>query len=413
MSRHHRRLSGWAVAVVMALLLWAPSLGADEMPPPQSAGEERQDDGNGGEADEESIVDDAPGEAMGADGGRQTLETMNRNELEEQGFVFEEMLTQRDRAHATIFALTAGAVVPGAGHWHLDDRSTALTLVAVDLTALTMIATGVGLAVRPTGQSAVDNRRHDLWYLGAGLLGTSWLVDIFGTAFRDDLGVPTSTQRQRGVGADLYYQFYRPDNLSMRHVAAADITARSRHFEVEAHIGQELALGMSDYRLQGRWYPFMGASPQTRLGIGVDGGYRQYRLDDPFRRVDGSVQLHGSLNLGRIAGHLDAMTAGMSVGLALRSYRHLQEDGRWDQFESGQWRVPAELYLALNLTDQLRLRTGFERATGHWLEQSRTRIGIPTATLTYRSTDRLDLRFFTAFGDGLGLGGGLRMWFGE
>ena len=412
MSLQHRRLPGWAVVAVVAMVLWAPSIGA-EPTPPETAEDGVDEDRADGDTDGEPLVDDAPGEAMGVDGGRQTLETMGRSELEEEGFVFEEMLTQRDRAHATIFALTAGAVVPGAGHWHLDDRSTALTLVAVDVTALTMIATGVGLAVRPTGQPVVDNRRHDLWYLGAGLLGTSWLVDIFGTAFRDDLGVPTSTRRQRGVGADLYYQFYRPDNLSMRHVAVADITARSRHLEVGAHIGQELGLGMSEYRLEGRWYPLMGASSETRLGVGIDGGYRQYRLDDPFRRIDGSVQLHTSLNLGRIAGHLDAMTAGMSVGLALRSHRHLREDGRWEQFDSGQWRVPAELFLALNLTDQLRLRTGFERATGHWLEQRRSRIGIPTATLTYRSTDQLDLRFFAALGDGLGLGGGLRMWFGE
>lgn len=344
--------------------------------------------------------------------GRQRLEAMSRDQLEEEGFVFEDTLTQRQRAHATIFALTAGAVVSGAGHWHLDDSGTAASLLAMDLVAYSLMGGAMFLSVSPTGREAVDERRYELGYGGMGLLGTSWLIDVFGTAYRDELGIPTSTRRHYGWGIGASYQYWRPPELNMRHLVDAELTGRGRHFELIGRTAQELSLGMSDYELSARWFPFVGTTPETRLGVGLTGRHRSYRIDEPFRRVEAGARIHGSLNLGRLVGHLDQMTLGALTGLSLRegSPRH-----RSVRLRDGHWEVPAELFLAFNPAEQLRVRVSWERSTDHWLERwdELGPVGVGSLEVTYRSSERLDLGFFSSFGDGVGIGTGLQAWFGE
>lgn len=386
-----------------------------------NGGEAAADDGNSADrlyAAADNSGDDEPSahrqEDFDPEPGRRRLEQMSRSELEEQGFVFEDTLTERERAHATLFAMTAGAILPGAGHWHLEDRNTAMTLVGVDLTALGLIGAGIFLAVRPLERPLIDNRRHELWYLGTGLLATSWLIDIFGTAYRDELGIPASTRRSAGYGAMLKYHYWQPRDRSMRHVTSAVISARSPELELQARTSQELGLGMSDYEIDARWFPFVGTTTDTRAGVGVSGRYHRYRLDDPHRRAEFSAQIHTSLNLGRISGHLDRMTAGIDAGVTLRGH-HQIEVGQPDRplFSSPVWRAPIKMFLELNLTDQLRLRSTYQRGTTHWLGLQESAIGIPSAQLTYRSTDRVDLKFFAAGGEGFGLGAGIQGWFGE
>lgn len=402
------------VLVVAMVVAGAPVQGwADEEDDPPRREMPLDDPDDQDREDDEDDRLRQPGE-LGEDreAGRQSLEEMSREQLQEQGFVFENTLTQRERAHATLFALTAGAIVPGAGHWHLDDSSTAATLMVVDAAALTLIGSAFFLSVRPRGRSKLDDRRYDLGYLGAGLLGTSWLIDIFGTAYRDELGIPTSTRRHHGVGVAMGYQYWRPAGLSMRHVADVEVTARGRHIELKGRTAQELGIGMSDYELTGRWFPFVGTTPETRAGFGLSGRYRSYRFDESFRRAEVGGRLRGSLNLGRLVGHLDQMTLGASTGLVLRT----ASQGRGSVREgSSRWFVPAELFLGLNLTDQLRVRGRWERSTDHWLEtfDRLGPVGVGTCEVSYRSTDRLDLQFFTSFGHGVGIGAGLRGWFTE
>lgn len=369
-------------------------------------------------ADEQQVVDDEslqppPHEQTSRQRGRVTLQRLTRDQLREEGFVFEDLLTHQRRAHATLFAVIGGAVLPGAGHWHLDDRGGALTLVGVNLTALALLSGGLFLTVRPTDQPLVDERRDDLWYLGSGLLATSWLVDVFGTAYRDDLGIPASTHRQRGWGAQLSYRYWRAGQTSMRHVSTLELTRRSPRLEFHAHTSQELGRGMSDYRLDTRWFPFVATPVGTRAGIGVSGRFTRYQLDEPFRRGEVAARFHTRLNLGQLAGHLDGMLVGFSGGLALRERQFVQEASRRALFRDPGWYLPARLFLALNLAEQLRLRLSYERGTAHWLDADGQALGVPSATLTYRSTDGLDLRFFATFGDGVGAGAGLRMWLGE
>ena len=371
------------------------------------------DQSDASEVPEEDAGPEQPGD-LERDGDRDDLQTMSRQQLEEQGFVFEDTLTERERAHATLFALTAGVILPGAGHWHLDDASTAMTLVGVDLAALGLIGTGVFLAVRPSGITPIDRRRREMWFLGTGMLATTWLVDIFGTAYRDELGIPASTRRYQGWGVGLNYHFWRPRDRSLRHVSSANFRLRNPSFDLNVRTSQELGLGMSDYEVDARWYPFVGTTPETRAGIGVAAQYMHYRLDEPFRRTELEAKAHASLNLGRVAGHLDRMTAGLAAGVAVRDHRQVGDEQDYGPlFSAPTWRIPMTLFLELNLTEQLRLQTSYQRNTTHLLGLHDTAIGIPTAELTYRSTERIDLKFSTAFGEGLGVGAGIEGWFGE
>lgn len=364
------------------------------------------------EDDEDSEEDDTREGAL-ADPGRRSLDQMSRAELEERGFVFEDTLTQRERAHATVFAMTAGAVVPGAGHWHMDDSRTAFALLAVDLSALALLSAGTFLALRPTGYRAIDDRRREMWFLGTGLLASSWMTDIVGTAYRDELGIPTSTRRDVGWGLTVGYEYLRPPDLTLRHLSTVSASVHTRHLELEAGTAQELGWGMSDYRVEGRWFPLVGADSTNRLGVGLSGRFVHYRLDEPFQRADLVLKLDMAFNMGRLFTHLDQMEVGLSVGYGIEGRRRLDDEERWTPLSREGSLIPMRMHLAFNFTDPLRLEVALQRGMRHWLEPELSRVGIPLISLSYRSADRLDLLFTSMFGRGSGLGAGLRFWFGE
>ena len=97
----------------------------------------------------------------------------------------------------------------------------------------------------------------------------------------------------------------------------------------------------------------------------------------------------------------------------MRGYRFLDGDEQWTPLQRAGWRIPIKIHLALNLTEQLRFKMEYMRATGGWAEHGPDPIGIPVVHLSYRSTDRIDLHAFSAFGNAPGLGAGVRLWFGE
>lgn len=405
------------VAMVAAIqVLVVPSAvvaesGAED-PVERPAAQAEHDDEDDSENEQDARRRSRPDEQID-DRARVSLTEMTREQLIEEGFVFEDTVTQRARAHATIFALTAGAVVPGAGHWHMDDSRTALALLATDLTAFTAIGTGLVLALRGNDDSSVAARRRELWFLGTGLLGTSWLIDIFGTAYRDDLGIPSSSRRESGIGVGVRYEHWRPDDLSLRHLGSAEFTARSSNAELVARTSQELGWGMSDYEVTGQWYPLTSTRGMTRLGLGLTGRYIHYRLDRPFQRTDAIADIRTSLNLGQLFTHLDMMSVGFSAGIGLRGRRLPNGQGGWTSLEHDDTLLPMRMFLALNMTDQLRLKTAYERGIGNWVERSPDRVGVPTIYLTYRSRDRVDLQFSSSIGNGVGVSAGLRFWFGE
>lgn len=401
-------IAAWCVAM-SAVISAGPGAGeAMAEPTSERPGAEsvHSDDDN-----EESEEEELRGGSL-VERERRSLAEMSRTELEEQGFVFEDTLTQRERAHATVFAMTAGAVVPGAGHWHLDDSRTGLALVVVDVSALALLSAGGVLALRPTGYRGIDERRRELWFLGTGLLATSWLTDIVGTAYRDELGIPTSTRRDVGWGVTTGYEYLRPPELTMRHLATVSAGLRTRHLEFEAGTAQELGWGMSDYRVEGRWFPLVGTDRTNRLGVGVEGRFLHYRLDEPFQRADLVVTLDMAFNMGRLFAHLDQMEAGLSVGYGVEGRRWLDDD-EWTPMGRKGALIPMRMHLAFNVTDPLRLEMAMQRGTRHWLEPEPSRVGVPEISMSYRSADRFDLLFTAIFGRGSGVEAGLRFWFGE
>ncbi|RVU48458.1 hypothetical protein EA187_03210 [Lujinxingia sediminis] len=359
----------------------------------------------------------APADTIGPESQRgKSLEGRTREELEAQGFEFVSTVEQRRRAHATLLAASAGLILHGVGHWHLKEPSTAYFLAGAELVGLTTIAGGIVLNLRPTGNARLDQFSNELLFLGIATLGSSWFIDVLGTAFHDELGVPSSTRRDHGLGLHLGYEYIRPDNLSMRHVAAAQAYWRRRNYDLDLRVAQELGLGMSDYKLRGVWRPWVAAAAQTSVGVALQSGLVQYRLDLPYERARVALSAVGTINLGRLFPHLDQMTLSAEAGLAVRTFRFAPgsagasgtEGWRW-----GGWGVPLKVELGLNLTEELRFLAALERGQGDWILTSNSRIGVPVFHILYRSARRLDLRFFAAFGDGVSAGAGLAFWLGE
>ncbi|TXD39427.1 hypothetical protein FRC98_03255 [Lujinxingia vulgaris] len=396
------------VGVVMLALTASPlPLSAQESaPPPPSAAAAQRDD-----------AQEAPADAIAPEAERgRSLDGRTREELEARGFEFVSTVEQRRRAHATLLAASAGLVLHGVGHWHLQEPSTAYFLAGAELVGLTTIAGGAVLKLRPTGNPQLDQFSNELLFLGIATLGSSWLIDVLGTAYHDKLGVPTSTRRDHGLGLHLGYEYIRPENLSLRHVAAAQAYWRRRAYDLDLRVAQELGLGMSDYQLRGVWRPWVAAAAQTSVGVALQGGIIQYRLDLPYERARVALSAVGSINLGRLFPHLDQMTLTAEAGVAVRTFRFAPgsagatgtEGWRW-----GGWGVPLKVELGLNLTEELRFLAALERGQGDWMLTSNSRIGVPVFHILYRSARRLDLRFFAAFGDGVSAGAGLAFWLGE
>ncbi|MBA2663723.1 MAG: hypothetical protein H0U74_15660 [Bradymonadaceae bacterium] len=359
------------------------------------------------QADDDSPDNVQPEPEPAIDDSRKPLSQFSRQDLLAAGFVFDDASQAQSRALGTLLASTAGLALRGIGHWYIDDQRTAIILLATQGTAALLV--GSALAARHWGDSPAF--AAPMLYLGSGLFLLSYFVDVLGTAYSDELGLPPNSFANRTLGISTRYNFIDSRSHEILHVLSAEVIADLGRVYARAQTAQEIALEMSLYGGTLGWRPWRGASPMTAAMLEVNASFAQWRSAADYERLDLGAHVGGSLDLGDVFHHLDNFALGFSVGLGQRFYgltgNGQQDQRKWSRSLSY---LPMELFAHLNLTDSLNARFAYSRSKSHFLQTTQDVIGVSSLEFVYSSTNRLDLALRGELGSGFGISAALTLW---
>lgn len=350
---------------------------------------------------------------------RISLESLTREELIEQGFVFQDSEESRSRARAIVMAATAGVAVHGIGHWYVGDQQTALVLMGMQGLGMGLLGTALGGYVWG-GDSlwGSPNLISPLILVGSGLFVLSYFIDVVGTLYSDEMGLPNNTYRTRGLSVNTRYVYIKPEQTFLRHLLIGELRLDLGRFYFAPRTLQDVGLDLASYGLALGWRPWQGNLPMTHIFVEADTDFLTQRVPPEYARLDTTGLVGFSFDLGELSPHLEAMAVGMSIGLGQRFYRFSSSDEEGldesaetrDEWTRASLQLPLEIFTHVNLSESFNLRVSMVRQRGNFLQTTQQRVAIPVFEITYRSTPRLDLVFRAEYGDGFALSGGLMMW---
>ncbi len=336
-----------------------------------------------------------------------SLEERSREELVSQGFVFEDAASAQSRAVGTLLGATAGLVLRGIGHWYVDDYVTAASLLGVHVLSLGLIGTSIGLNAWGDSTGWADSTM----YLGTGLFVLSYAVDVLGTAYSDELGLPQNTAEPRRLGLQLRYTYIQDDWHDLRHMINGEIKADFSAVFGSLRTVQDVYLDLSSYGGLFGWRVWQGTSKLTWAAVELEGDFQFWKGARPQERVEGSVLLGTSLDLGDLFRHLEHFAVGLHVGIGQRyvSYRATADQPRSD-WKGTRGYIPMELFTHMNLSESLNARFAYSRWRNYYLQTNEGFTGLSSIEFVYKSADNLDLVFRGELGSGFALSAALNLW---
>jgi hypothetical protein len=231
-----------------------------------------------------------------------------------------------ERAWHTAIAVGPGAVVHGAGHASVGDPETADRLLAAEGAGFGAMLGGLaGLAL--TGASRYTIVPFSLITIaGAGLVTTSWLADVYGTALREDeRGRPPTLAST--FESELGYRYVYDPQFRYRNFFVERIDGRLWRLHLQASVWSALdddnaRLGvLAGVRL---W----GATPGHPAADGswaeVETAFYRYRYgSDGFEARSGELSASTRLDLARWEPRLAGSFVEAGTGVGLRETRYL------------------------------------------------------------------------------------------
>lgn len=224
------------------------------------------------------------------------------------------------RALATGAAIFPGALVHGAGHLALGKPQTGTRLLVAEGVGLVLlVSSGVALALTganrwiagPTAAVAIG---------GAGLLGGSWLADVYGSA------VPESSRGQAPklapvLVSELGHRYVYDPQFRYRHFVYERVDLRFWRLRLEPSAWFSLDDSNARYRFAGA-YRFAGPLPNRAADDGsfldLELAATEHRFDsDGFRTLTGEALLGGRLDLVRADAALHGTFAELGLGWGL------------------------------------------------------------------------------------------------
>lgn len=343
------------------------------------------------------------------------LSQMNREEARASGFVFGAERDESTRTSATFLAATAGVLAHGVGHWYLDERRTAGMLMAAQGVSIGLIGSAFLWEGLSDGSPASRVYAGPAIYAGLGLFGLSYLLDVIGTIHNTDIGVAPNTRRTRGISAGAEYSYFELDGYGTEtlQVLTADTRFDLGWGYLGARTDQDVYLDTSIYGATLGARPWRGPGEHTFAFVEADGEFFRYRGSGGFQRLAARGRAGVSLGLGSWISQLRNLAVGMSAGFGRHWYAlPVDGGGGFEQALSRSY-VPLEMFLHFNLTEGLNARAGWEHGDGEFLQSAPAGLGVASLEFLYRSADRLDLVVRAEAGGGVGVSGGLRVWFWE
>ena len=436
--RHTRGATRCLAAVLLAVMLVAPAAHAQDAEPSESESEatnqadepvdatgdeEEQTSGEDETFSEEELFEGEEEETRRAEDpdtyqrrrvDEKPLESMTLEEAREAGFVFGSDEEEESRTSATLMAATAGLVVHGAGHWHMKESRTAGILLATELTGLALAGSALTWQALSDGSPASRVFAGPAVFAGSGLFAVSYLADIMGTVQSVELGLPQNDGRLRGVSGHAEYSFLRLDGYpgSTLQLLTVGATADLGFGYLEAETAQDVYLDTSRYGADLGWRFWRGPGRHNFVFVEVEGDALQFRGVGPFTRFGLVAELGLSFDVGQLISQLRHLVVGSSIGWG----RHWYQLPDAEEELGGAYHsdfIPFEMFMSLNLNDQLNARLSYKRRDGAFLQSDSRLLGMAGAELTFRTGSAADLILRAEAGGGYALSTGLRVWFWE
>jgi hypothetical protein len=343
----------------------------------------------------------------------QPLEQMDREDAQAAGFVFGDAQQESSRTSATFLAATAGLFAHGVGHWYLDEKRTAGILLAAQGASVMLMSSALAWQWLSDDSTASQVYSRPALYAGVGLFGLSYLLDVIGTMQSGEVGVPINSRRERGISLEAHYRYL---NLESFGADTLQLLSAGTLFDLGwGYVGirtdQDVYLDTSVYggTLGGR--PWRGPGRHTFVYVEADGEWLGYSGVGRFNRAGGELTAGMSLGLGNWISQLRHVAVGAAIGYGHHWYSlPVADDAEFAAGVSAGY-VPFEMFVHFNLTEQLSARAAYEHREGAFLETSPAGLAVASIEFLYQSTDALDLVVRGEFGGGVGLSGGLRVWF--
>jgi hypothetical protein len=345
----------------------------------------------------------------------QPLEQMDREQAQAAGFVFGDDQKESSRTSATFLAATAGLFAHGVGHWYIDEKRTAVILLAAQGASVALMSSALAWEWLSDGSTASRVYAGPALYAGLGLFGLSYLLDVIGTTQSTEVGVVASTRRTRGVSLEAHYRHldleaYGSDSLQL---LAGGTTFDLGWGYIGARTDQDVYLDTAVYGGTLGARPWRGQGRHTFAFVEADGEWMGYDGVGRFSRLGGELIAGVSVGLGNWISQLRHVAVGVSAGYGHHWYELPDVDALGLATGVSAGYVPFEMFMHLNLTEDLNARAGYEHREGAFLQTSPAGLAVASLEFLYQSSDALDLVVRGEFGGGIGLSGGLRVWFWE
>lgn len=415
--RNYRDISSLLIACFAVVCGGAPALAQE---PSEELTREEEDalfDDTRASSESSEGADDIDGPLVRRD--QEELEKMKLPELEARGFVFGDGGAQQ-RAAALVWAILPGAVLHGAGHLYLGDDRIATTLALMEISGVALLGVGAAAPYVFHGQLAGSGAARPAFFTGLGLIISSYIIDIVGVSRGEIPVIYEPPLQRRGGWVDLSYRFMNTPRFDLRNVLEARLGGDLGGVYAHAGTLQDVSLEVSRYSGGIGARVFRGEGTEHQVFIEADGEYQRVRSRGRFDRWSFGAQAGGVFDMGEIAPALRRIYIGGRAGYLYQRYysprpRAPEVDAQFDEvtpvaFAFSSWTVPWETFGGMSFSERLNVELAYSRRDGEFLHDINRLIAVPSARITYRSADNLDLTFRAAYGSGVALWLGLKLW---
>lgn len=280
-------------------------------------------------------------------------------ELRAQGWEFDAELGQAGTTAARLTALSAGALVHGAGHFVMGEEATGWKLLAGEIASLAVGLGGLALVDANPSTSWLHASGEALAVTGVAGFGLTWLGDLLGTLRGTGAPLSENTSRSEGLSAEFWYAttVIQGDGTA---VLAATVPLRLRHFVASAdfHASPTAAYQLLGLYAAGRLRLGHFGLSETELGVALT----DERLTDAGSgRLAAEPRVSIESDFGALAPHFANIRLRAHAGVEVSQLRFDPADRFNLSEEAAIWRMPVGGEVSANLARSVNVGLGYEQ----------------------------------------------------
>ncbi len=278
-------------------------------------------------------------------------------ELAQQGWLFRADPGTPGSLRGGIVALTAGALVRGAGHLSVGDRRTGLGLLLAEPVGIGLVAGGAVLA-RAGEADRFEPVGNALAVAGASLLAATWATDVLGAFKGGGSDLPQNTASQGGFAIELFYTTAQPASRESGNVLVVGAPLVLDRVAVRPRLEANTTLDYRQLTLGAGWRQPIGRRRDSSLELRAEGIEQYTRSAEAGRTaVGGAAELQ--LDLGAVFPHVRGLVWTNAIGVLLDAPYFDFEGRRRLQRANQRVLVPVEARLSVNVSRAVNGQVGY------------------------------------------------------